>query len=129
MSLTPKQEKFAQNVAKGMTFSDAYRNSYDASKMVDETVHKRASELAQKGEIAGRIDKLKEQLSERQLWSREDSIKKLIEVMSDARPNDVIAAIKELNNMHGFDSPSKIELSGNMLHQIQRRIVDDVSDD
>ena len=82
MSLTPKQEKFAQNVAKGMTFSDAYRNSYDASKMVDETVHKRASELAQKGEIAGRIDKLKEQLSERQLWSREDSIKKLIEVMS-----------------------------------------------
>lgn len=129
MSLTPKQEKFAQNVAKGMTFSDAYRNSYDASKMVDETVHKRASELAQKGEIAGRIDKLKEQLSERQLWSREDSIKKLIEVMSDARPNDVIAAIKELNNMHGFDAPSKIELSGNMLHQIQRRIVDDVSDD
>jgi phage terminase small subunit len=129
VSLTPKQEKFAQNVAKGMTFSDAYRNSYDASKMVDETVHKRASELAQKGEIAGRIDKLKEQLSERQLWSREDSIKKLIEVMSDARPNDVIAAIKELNNMHGFDAPSKIELSGNMLHQIQRRIVDDVSDD
>ena len=129
MPLTPKQEKFAQNVAKGMTFSDAYRNSYDASKMVDETVHKRASELAQKGEIAGRIDKLKEQLSERQLWSREDSIKKLIEVMSDARPNDVIAAIKELNNMHGFDAPSKIELSGNMLHQIQRRIVDDVSDD
>lgn len=129
MSLTPKQEKFAQNVAKGMTFSDAYRNSYDASKMVDETVHKRASELAQKGEIAGRIDKLKEQLSERQLWSREDSIKKLIEVMSDARPNDVIAAIKELNNMHGFDAPSKIELSGNMLHQIQRRIIDDVSDD
>ena len=129
MPLTPKQEKFAQNVAKGMTFSDAYRNSYDASKMVDETVHKRASELAQKGEIAGRINKLKEQLSERQLWSREDSIKKLIEVMSDARPNDVIAAIKELNNMHGFDAPSKIELSGNMLHQIQRRIVDDVSDD
>ena len=129
MSLTPIQEKFAQNVAKGMTFSDAYRNSYDASKLVDETVHKRASGLAQKGEIAGRINKLKEQLSERQLWSREDSIKKLIEVMSDARPNDVIAAIKELNNMHGFDAPSKIELSGNMLHQIQRRIVDDVSDD
>lgn len=129
MSLTPKQEKFAQNVAKGMTFSDAYRKSYDASKMVDETIHKRASELAQKGEIAGRIDKLKEQLSAKQLWSREDSIKKLIEVMSDARPNDVIAAIKELNNMHGFDAPSKIELSGNMLHQIQRRIVDDVSDD
>lgn len=129
MSLTPKQEKFAQNVAKGMTFSDAYRKSRDASKMADETVHKRASELAQKGEILGRIDKLKEQLSERQLWSREDSIKKLIEVMSDARPNDVIAAIKELNNMHGFDAPSKIELSGNMLHQIQRRIVDDVSDD
>jgi phage terminase small subunit len=129
VSLTPKQEKFAQNVAKGMSLSDAYRSSYDASKSNKQTVNQRAHEINGKSEIAARIKQLKEQLSERQLWSREDSIKKLIEVMSDARPNDVIAAIKELNNMHGFDAPSKIELSGNMLHQIQRRIVDDVSDD
>lgn len=124
MSLTPKQEKFAQNVAKGMTFSDAYRKSRDASKMADETVHKRASELAQKGEILGRIDKLKEQLSERQLWSREDSIKKLIEVMSDARPNDVIAAIKELNNMQGFNAPKKMQIEAEMNLQVVTGVPD-----
>lgn len=124
MSLTPKQEKFAQNVAKGMTFSDAYRKSYDASKMVDETIHKRASELAQKGEIAGRIDKLKEQLSAKQLWSREDSIKKLIEVMSDARPNDVIAAIKELNNMQGFNAPKKMQIEAEMNLQVVTGVPD-----
>lgn len=124
MSLTPKQEKFAQNVAKGMTFSDAYRKSYDASKMVDETIHKRASELAQKGEILGRIDKLKEQLSERQLWSREDSIKKLIEVMSDARPNDIIAAIKELNNMQGFNAPKKMQIEAEMNLQVVTGVPD-----
>ena len=124
MSLTPKQEKFAQNVAKGMTFSDAYRKSRDASKMADETVHKRASELAQKGEILGRIDKLKEQLSERQLWSREDSIKKLIEVMSDARPNDIIAAIKELNNMQGFNAPKKMQIEAEMNLQVVTGVPD-----
>jgi phage terminase small subunit len=124
VSLTPKQEKFAQNVAKGMTFSDAYRKSYDASKMVDETIHKRASELAQKGEIAGRIDKLKEQLSAKQLWSREDSIKKLIEVMSDARPNDIIAAIKELNNMQGFNAPKKMQIEAEMNLQVVTGVPD-----
>lgn len=124
MSLTPKQEKFAQNVAKGMTFSDAYRKSRDASKMADETVHKRASELAQKGEILGRIDKLKEQLSAKQLWSREDSIKKLIEVMSDARPNDVIAAIKELNNMQGFNAPKKMQIEAEMNLQVVTGVPD-----
>ncbi len=124
MSLTPKQEKFAQNVAKGMTFSDAYRNSYDASKMVDETVHKRASEIVQKGEIKGRIDQLKEQLSERQLWSREDSIKKLIDVMSDARPNDIIAAIKELNNMQGFNAPKKMQIEADMSLQVVTGVPD-----
>ena len=107
-----------------MTFSDAYRKSRDASKMADETVHKRASELAQKGEILGRIDKLKEQLSERQLWSREDSIKKLIEVMSDARPNDVIAAIKELNNMQGFNAPKKMQIEAEMNLQVVTGVPD-----
>jgi hypothetical protein len=33
MSLTPKQLKFAHNVASGMSLSDSYRASYDASGM------------------------------------------------------------------------------------------------
>ena len=37
-------------------------------------------------------------------------------------------AIKELNAMHGYREPQEISLQGN-LDVIQRRIIDDVSDD
>ncbi len=124
MSLTPKQEKFAQNVAKGMSLSDAYRASYDASKSNKQTVNQRAHEINGKSEITARIKQLKEQLSERQLWSREDSIKKLIEVMSDARPNDIIAAIKELNNMQGFAAPKKMQIEAEMNLQVVTGVPD-----
>ena len=124
MSLTPKQEKFAQNVAAGMSLSDAYRASYDASKSNKQTVNQRAHEINGKSEIAARIKQLKEQLSERQLWSREDSIKKLIDVMSDARPNDIIAAIKELNNMQGFNAPKKMQIEAEMNLQVVTGVPD-----
>ncbi len=124
MSLTPKQEKFAQNVAKGMSLSDAYRASYDASKSNKQTVNQRAHEINGKSEITARIKQLKEQLSERQLWSREDSIKKLIDVMSDARPNDIIAAIKELNNMQGFNAPKKMQIEAEMNFQVVTGVPD-----
>jgi hypothetical protein len=124
VSLTPKQEKFAQNVAKGMSLSDAYRASYDASKSNKQTVNQRAHEINGKSEITARIKQLKEQLSERQLWSREDSIKKLIDVMSDARPNDIIAAIKELNNMQGFNAPKKMQIEAEMNLQVVTGVPD-----
>jgi len=124
VSLTPKQEKFAQNVAAGMSLSDAYRASYDASKSNKQTVNQRAHEINGKSEIAARIKQLKEQLSERQLWSREDSIKKLIDVMSDARPNDIIAAIKELNNMQGFNAPKKMQIEAEMNLQVVTGVPD-----
>ncbi len=40
--LTPKQEKFCQSVAKGLTYSDAYREAYNASKMKPESANRLA---------------------------------------------------------------------------------------
>ena len=54
--LTPKQEKYAQGVASGMTQTEAYRCAYSASKMKDTTICKRASELMSIGVITGRIE-------------------------------------------------------------------------
>ena len=60
MPLTPKQEKFAQEVASGKTQADAYREAYDAQNMKDATIWKRASELMNDGEVTGRIAELRE---------------------------------------------------------------------
>lgn len=53
--LTPKQERFCQEIVKGKSQSDAYRAAFNAKKMKDETIHKRASELMAGREVKGRI--------------------------------------------------------------------------
>jgi hypothetical protein len=53
--LTVKQEAFAQALASGASNSDAYRQSYDVSKMKDASIHTEASKLACNPAIASRV--------------------------------------------------------------------------
>jgi len=57
--LTDKQEKFAQYVAEGQTYSDAYKNAYNASKMAINTIYVRSSELMSDSKITVRVAELK----------------------------------------------------------------------
>lgn len=127
MALTPKQEKFAQCVADGMTQADAYRTAFDvAATTKQETIYKRASELMADGDISGRVAELKQQLSEKALWTRQDSVQALISVLSSPESQkDVIAAVKELNAMHGYNAPQKLEVGGTLgIQRIERVVVD-----
>ena len=56
--LTPKQRKFAENLADGMTQSDAYKFAYDATDMQGDTIRNKASQLAQRGDIRAAVDAL-----------------------------------------------------------------------
>ena len=56
--LTPKQAKFAANLAEGMSQAEAYRNAYDAENMANETIHAHASRLAKRDKVAARVDAL-----------------------------------------------------------------------
>ena len=63
--LTPMQEKFCFNVAvKNMTYSDAYRNSYNAQNYTNESVNVNASKLMANANILLRIDQLKVEAKE-----------------------------------------------------------------
>lgn len=111
MTLTSKQEHFAQCIADGMTQADAYRTAFDAGKSKAETIHKRASELMANGEVAGRVRELKGSLVKKALWTREMSVKALIQAYKEGRPSDKVSAVKELNAMHGFNAPAKMEVT------------------
>lgn len=56
--LTPQQERFAQEVARGKSLSDAYRAAYKVDKMKPEVIHVKASELAAIGTISVRCRQL-----------------------------------------------------------------------
>jgi hypothetical protein len=116
MSLTPKQEAFAQAIADGKTQSDAYRSAFDVSPTTKpETIHKRASELMSDGEVTGRVAELKKTLSAKALWTREMSVKALVESYRVAKDrknsNGMTGAVKELNAMHGYNEPQQIDLN------------------
>ena len=113
--LTAKQEEFCQAIADGMTQADAYRTAYNSEAMKSASIHKRASELMADGEIAGRVEELRAMLTAQALWTREDSVRELSSIATDrtgeTKPSERVSAIKELNAMHGYNAPSKVDLS------------------
>ena len=110
MSLTAKQEKFAQAIADGKSQADAYRLAYSASKQTEATVWANASRVASDSKVLARVNELKSALADKALWTREQSVNRLVAVfnMSD-KASDHVAAVKELNAMHGFNAPQKHE--------------------
>ena len=126
MELTAKQEAFAQAVSGGMNQSDAYRAAYDAGNMKPDVVNVKASQLAANGNVSVRIAELKAALASKALWSREDSVYALREIATDseAKAAEKVSAIKELNLMHGFNAPTKLELGGVLIHRIERVVID-----
>ena len=108
--LTAKQELFAQCIADGMGQADAYRTAYDAKTGSDASIYVQASNLMKNPKVAIRVDELKSQVVEKQLWTREMSVKGLIQayrIAQDAKTSTgMTAAVKELNVMHGFNEPT-----------------------
>ena len=59
-NLTPKQEKFAQGVASGISQSDAYRASYDVNPNANnDNLISKASVLMSNGKIRARVEELR----------------------------------------------------------------------
>lgn len=111
-SRTDRIEIFAQAVIAGKSQSDAYRLAYPTSlKWKDDSVHHKASEMARDVQVLSRVEKLRKDLAEKILWSREDSVNVLKEIATDSsyRGSERTAAVKELNAMHGHNSPVKLD--------------------
>jgi hypothetical protein len=115
--LTSKQEKFCQCLADGMSQSDAYRTAFNVgAKTKHETINKRASELMKSGDVSGRVAELRAKLSEKALWTREMSVRALMQAYQVAEVTEnsagMTGAIKELNAMHGYNAAKQVQLSG-----------------
>jgi hypothetical protein len=129
VKLTAKQEAFAQGIADGLGQADAYRTAYDAEGMKDSTIYSKASVLMSDGKVRARVDELKAQVAEKQLWSREMSVKALVQAYREGSGAVKVSAVKELNAMHGYNEPSKLNITGSMVTRIIREVADDNSKD
>lgn len=59
MTLTPKMEKFAEEVAAGKTQAEAYRIAYDAKNMGANTIHSKASILMADDRVRARVEEIR----------------------------------------------------------------------
>lgn len=100
--LTAKEEKFCINVFSGMTYIDAYKNSYDAENMKDETIYVKASEMMKKDKIKVRIQQLRSEANSDKILSAIQRKEILTDIVLNRDNDDSrMKAIDILNKMDG----------------------------
>jgi phage terminase small subunit len=123
MTLTPKQERFAQEVASGKTQSDAYRIAFNVRPTTKpESVNVSACKLMANANVTQRVEELRAAATEQLVWTIHDSLEVLSAIAKgldeDAKPSDKVNAVKALNSMYGLDEPSKLNLNGSIKAEI-----------
>ena len=115
MALTPKQESFCLAYMETGNASEAYRRAYSAENMKPETVNKRASELLDNGEVAGRLAELRAPIIARAQLTVEDLLAELEEArrlaIDTEAPAPAVSATMGKAKLLGFDK-QLIEHSG-----------------
>lgn len=101
MELTPKQEKFCRLVSEGKTYADAYRGSYSAKNMLNDTIYVKASTLMAQDKIKERVAALGAKTVERSGMTIDKLLIKMLHWVS-FNPKDVInddGTLKPLSEM------------------------------
>lgn len=121
--LTPKREKFAQNIAKGMAQADAYRAAFDCSKSKDKSIHEAASRLAADVKVSARVAELRAPVVARVRYELEDAMAEcdaaIALAMKKENPSAYVAAVQLKARLTGL----MVEDRKNM-----RRPLEDLSD-
>lgn len=95
MPLTAKQEAFALAYAETGNASEAYRRAYRADSMKPETIHKRASELLNNGEVTGRLKEIRGEVIKAHGVTVESLISELEEARQVAKRREQGAAMAQ----------------------------------
>lgn len=81
--MTIKQEKFAQGLFTGLSQREAYKQAYNAENMSDEAIDVEACRLADNPNVALRIEKLTNELKERNMVTVENVLSELSKIAFD----------------------------------------------
>ena len=86
--LTPKQEKFAQCVASGMTYSDSYRESYSAENSKPETINENASRVMSVSKVLARVDAIRSEAVQEIKYGIKECFNEFDDVRERAKKDD-----------------------------------------
>ena len=109
--LTAKQEKFVRNLIEGMSQREAYKNSYNASKMADKTIDEKACLLFAEEKVRARYWELQDELAKASIMTATERLQYLTRVVKEHQEADYnvkLKAIDIMNKMQG-DYTTKID--------------------
>lgn len=107
--LTPKQERFIQNIVSGMSQREAYKNAYNA-KYKDKAIDEKACVLFNSEKVQKRYKELMDRLEDKSIMSAKERMKWLTDVINGNILEDVpvMTDIKE-DKVNTIKCPTKID--------------------
>lgn len=135
MALTPKQEKFCQCVASGMSYKDAYINAYDC-KDTGRTALNEGSKLALRDDIQEKIKTLMKPLQEaakiQGLNAREkqlENIEKRIAICEQKEDEQSLIRWHDMKNklLGLYSTPDEKENSDNNLTSLDTSVLEKIA--
>lgn len=125
MTLTQKQEAFAQAYHETGNASEAYRRAYNAENMKEETIWRKAKEVADNGKVTARISELQKRAQQR----HDITIDTLTEMLKEDRElarnleqtSAAVSAVMGLAKIHGLIL-DKAQISGDEEAPIVTRV-------
>lgn len=91
--LTTKQEKFIQNIVKGMSQREAYKDAYDAEGMSDNAIDREASLLMKNPKVAQRHKELVDAIAKPTIMTAQERLEYLTEVIKGLQGEKIIEIV------------------------------------
>lgn len=118
--LTAKQEKFIQNIVKGMSQREAYKDAYDTKRMSDNAIDREASLLMKNPKIAQRHKELVDAIAKPTIMTAQERLEYLsgvirgtecekITVVVEGEPVEVDAPASIKNRLSAIDLMNKMQ--------------------
>lgn len=108
MTLTPKQEAFAQAYVKTSNQTEAYRHAYDPKKATPNSLNRMAKAVYDNVKVASRIEQLRQQLAKRNATTVDDLVKELQQARKIAKeiknPSAMVNATMGKAKLLGLDN-------------------------
>lgn len=123
--LTPKQERFCQNIAKGLSQADAYRDAYYCEDMVDNTVYKEACLLMNNPKITERLKELTAEAVKDIKYEVEDCFRETDEILQLAKMTDnlqiMLKAVEQKGKLKGLfkDKDNNVNVNVSVMPDVK----------
>lgn len=123
--LTPKQERFCQNIAKGMSQADAYRDAYNTENMKEETIWSASCRLMNDCKVTARVKELTAEAVKGIKYEVEDCFRETDEILQLAKMTDnlqiMLKAVEQKGKLKGLfkDKESNVNVNVSVMPDVK----------